>query len=336
MAEATGFAILVDRLAESFGQEARRVKKADGATYLLTPDGFLYAFFESPSTLTTESTKGLLDKFPEAARHLVVLCPLAFSPEVRRALEGHGASVVCGERFHHLLENLDLVWMLGEEPPRPPTAPPSRSGLPTAELLDTIMSRAQTWIDWGVPAIALRFLDQALALKPEYRSALVAQGIARLALGLTAAARESFETALRIDPTDLPARLGLARVLGAEGKVAQEISALRALLAEENSPSSVRAHLIAAQVSAEKWSDAIPEIQALIELVPEEARFHALLAYALEKKGDVTAARREERAALSLGMTRDEMADLQASTRRGPTASAPSSSRAQRVAAKSK
>ncbi|EQD34923.1 hypothetical protein B2A_12611, partial [mine drainage metagenome] len=155
-----------------------------------------------------------------------------------------GGTLVDGPRFHELVRQLGLGTYLGDEPRAIPT--PERRLLPSAQMLDVALARARTWLDWGVPALALRFFCQALALKPEFAPARTGVGRSLLALGLVTDAERAFDEVLAAHPDDLEARLGKAAAAGAQARPRDEIEMYRALLAEDQARLEVRAHLVAA------------------------------------------------------------------------------------------
>ncbi len=301
-----GLASLVGAIAESFGQSVREVKQESGATYLATPDGFLYIFLEDPERAgSIVEAEGLSHPSP-ALRHLVVLSSLALPAEAVKALESAGVTLVAGERFQRLLESLDLAT---GGPPSSSSAPSGaqRRALPTADLLDSTMDRARVWMEWGVPAIALRFFRRAAQLKPEYLPALRGIAHAYLALGFPEDAEQAFQQVLALHPGDWEAKVGRARVHGLRGDHAREIRMLRELHREAPEVVLIRAHLVAALIDAGRWAEARPHLEALCALAPEDPLLHALLSRVLEHVGDAEGARREAQAAEERGMTPEEL-----------------------------
>jgi tetratricopeptide (TPR) repeat protein len=194
-----------------------------------------------------------------------------------------GGTLVEGNRFHELVRQLGLEVYLGDEPR--PVPPPTRRLLPSAQQLDAIMSRARTWLDWGVPALALRFYRQAAALKPEFLPARIGVGRSLLGLGLVSDAERIFDEVLGSHPEDVEARLGKAATYGAQARPQEEIAVYRALLAEDQARLEVRAHLVAALIELGDWRGARVEIEALLERTPEDAQLRFLHAVALSKTG---------------------------------------------------
>jgi Flp pilus assembly protein TadD len=281
---APAFSELVGRLTEAFGQQLDAMRPIPEGFLLRTTDDFLYAFLEDPAQVSLTTVQGLLRETGDRPPRLVVLSsgriPLAFTAE----LVSKGATVVDGPRFRDLVVGLDLGGYIGEEPrakPARPTAPQ----LPSARQLDEVVTRARTWSEWGVPALALRFYRQALELKPEFVPAR--NGVARslLALGLVSDAERIFREVLATSPDSLEAQLGLAAVAGASGKPAEEVAIYRRLIGEDGSRTEVRAHLIAALIDAGEWSSALPEIEAMLRSTPEDARLRFLHGAALQKTG---------------------------------------------------
>ncbi|MGI0151655.1 MAG: tetratricopeptide repeat protein, partial [Thermoplasmata archaeon] len=176
------FTELVGELLETLGQNLSAVRTVPEGMELRTSDAFLYAFVEEPNRLSLTAVRRWIEEAPGGGRRLVVFCrerlPLALSAELTRA----SATTVEGSRFHDLARSLGLGAYLGEEP-RPAAMERPRL-LPSSRLLDERMSRARTWQDWGVPALALRFYRQAAELKPGFLPARVGIAHALIALGL--------------------------------------------------------------------------------------------------------------------------------------------------------
>ncbi len=297
---ATGpFVELASGLLEAMGQRLDAVRPVPEGLTIRTGDGFLYAFLEDPSNVSLE-TVGRLAGGEELPVHLVVLTParlpLAISAEVLR----RGGTVVESGRFHELVRQLGLETYLGEEPRAPPAR--ARRLLPSAQQLDQVMGRARTWLDWGVPALALRFYRQAAATKPEYVPAKIGIGRSLLGLGLIEEAARSFQEVLLSRPDDVDARLGLAATYGAQSRPKDEIDVYRTLLAEDQARLEVRAHLVAALVDLGDWAGARVEIEALLDRTPEDAQLRFLLGVAKTKLGLAAEGEREREEARRLGL----------------------------------
>jgi tetratricopeptide (TPR) repeat protein len=299
------FVELASGLLEAMGQRLESVRPVPEGLTIRTGDGFLYAFLEDPDRISLDTIRRLLGDGDDLPTHLVVLTPgrlpLAITAEVVR----RGGTVVEGTRFLELARQLGLEALLGQEP-RSSVARPRRL-LPSAQQLDQVMGRARTWLDWGVPALALRFYRQAMTMKPEYGPAKIGIGRALLGLGLIDEAERVFQEVLSKRPDDVDSRLGLAAAFGARARPKDEIEVYRALLAEDQARLEVRAHLVAALVDHNDWAGARVEIEALLDRTPEDAQLRFLLGAAktklgLEKQG---AKEREEARALGLPFERE-------------------------------
>lgn len=294
------FVSFASALIEAMGQRLDAAKPTEEGLVLRTEDGFLYAFLEDPKQVSLETIRKLFggDILPV---HLVVLTPghlpLALSAEVVR----RGGTLVEGPRFSELARQLGLEAMLGEEPRRPPKE--SRRLLPSAQQLDDIIHRARTWLDWGVPALALRFFRQASSLKPEFLPAKTGCGRSLLALGLVADADRLFDEVLALRPEDVEARLGKAAVMGARAQPKKEVEMYRALLAEDQARAEVRAHLVAALVDLGDWAGAQVEIESLLSRTPEDPSLRFLHAVSLSHTGKQPLAEEEREEARRLGLT---------------------------------
>jgi hypothetical protein len=174
------FVQLASALVAAMGQRLDAAKPTEEGLVLRTEDGFLYAFLEDPNKISLDAIDRLFGR-DTVPVHLVFLTPghlpLALSAEVVR----RGGTLVEGPRFSELARQLGLEAMLGEEPRRPPKE--SRRLLPSAQQLDEVMHRARTWLDWGVPALALRFFRQASDMKPGFLPAKTGYARSLLALG---------------------------------------------------------------------------------------------------------------------------------------------------------
>ena len=298
---ATAFADLVGKLVEAMGQRLDAVKEVPEGVLLRTSDGFLFAFLEDPTKVSLVTIQRLFDDVGSPGSRLVVATPgrlpLALGTEVLR----HGGTLVEAARFHELARGLGLGEYLGEEP-RPAPAPSERRLLPSALQLDAVMQRGRSWLEWGVPALALRFFRQAAAMKPEFAPARIGIGQSLLGLGLVADARRAFEEVLASSPADLDARLGLAASDGASGHVEREIAAYRALLTEQPGAVQVRAHLLAALIAQSDWSEARGELTEMVRGSPEDPQLRYLLGVALEKTRDASAGAAEREKARQLGL----------------------------------
>ncbi len=303
------FIELSGALVQAMGQRLDAAKPSPEGLLLRTGDGFLYAFLEDPNQVSLETVERLFDPhgFSKPV-HVVVLTPghlpLAISDDVVH----RGGTLVEGPRFAELARQLGLEAMLGEEPHAPPRD--SRRLLPSAHVLDEIVHRARTWLDWGVPALALRFYRQAADLKPGFLPAKVGVGRSFLALGLVADADRTFEEVLKVRPDDLDARLGKAAVFGARSQPKQEVEMYRRLLAEDQARNEVRAHLVAALVDLKDWASARVEIEALLARAPEQPQLRFLHSVALMHAGHTGLADEEREEARRLGLTHEQEATL--------------------------
>lgn len=295
------FSELVTRLLEAMGQQMDAVRPVPEGLLLRTSDRFVFAFLADPDRVSLAFVQSLLQEVVPTPTRLVVLSrghlPPALDAEFARA----GATVVEGGRFHELVRGLGLGTYLGEEPRAAPPAP-TRRLLPSAQQLDDIMRRGRTWLDWGVPALALRFYRQAALMKPGFAPARVGVGRSLLALGLGEDADKAFAEALEVQPDDLDARVGRAAVLGARGEVAAEVAVYRSLLDEDPARVAVRSHLVAALVSEQHWTEALHEIDAMLEAAPEDPQLRFLRSGALRHTGDTAGGDAERDRARRLGL----------------------------------
>lgn len=295
------FVELASALVEAMGQRLDAAKPTEEGIVLRTGDGFLYAFLEDPNQISLTTVAQLFE--PQGARpvHVVVLTPGHLPLAISQDVVGRGGTLVEGARFAELVRQLGLEPMLGEEPRAPPKE--ARRLLPSAQQLDGILHRARTWLDWGVPALALRFYRQAADLKPGFLPAKVGIGRSLLALGLVPEADRAFDEVLKARPDDMEARLGKAAVLGAKAQPKAEIEMYRRLLAEDQARNEVRAHLVAALIDHKDWAGARVEIEALLSRVPEEPQLRFLHSAALAHTGQSSLAEEERIEARRLGLS---------------------------------
>ena len=298
----TPFVQFASALVEAMGQRLDAARPIREGLVLRTGDGFLFAFLEDPNQVSLDTIRHLFEEGDHLPAHFVVLTPghlpLAISQDVVR----RGGTLVEGARFAELARQLGLEAYLGEEPRAPPGRE-SRRLLPSAQQLDDVVQRARTWLDWGVPALALRFYRQAAELKPEFLPAKTGVGRSLLALGLVGDADRTFDEVLATHPEDLEARMGKAAVLGARAEPQKEIEMYRALLAEDDARSEVRAHLVAALIDLGDWLGARTEIEALLSRTPEDPQLRFLHAVALSSTGAQPLGEEERAEARRLGLT---------------------------------
>ncbi|MGI0132365.1 MAG: tetratricopeptide repeat protein [Thermoplasmata archaeon] len=295
------FADLVSRLVESMGQQLSSVRRGPEGLLLRTNDGFLFAFLEDPSVVSLDVIRRLLDQVGPSPRTLVVLTPGRLPLALQAELLQKGATVVDSARFSELVRGLGLASYLGDGPPPEPTAKAGRL-LPSARQLDEIMHRAQHWLGWGVPALALRFFRQAAASKPEFLPARDGIGRSLLGLGLVDDADRTFDEVLASHPDDVEARLGKAAVLSARGRVADEVAIYRELLAANPQRIDVRTHLVAALIDEGEWSAARSEVETILAQSPEDPYFRFLHSATLARTGASDESLRERDRARSLGL----------------------------------
>jgi len=295
------FAQLVTDLLEAIGESMAAVRQVSEGMLVRTEDQFLYAFVENPDEVSLEFILRLEAEVGNVGARLVVLAAGRLPLALRQEVERRGGSVVDGPRFHELARALGLGALVGDSPPSAP-APGRDRLLPSARQLDDVMVRAKTWADWGIPALALRFYQQAKEMKPEFTPARVGVGHSLLALGLHKEATTAFDEALAIDAGNVDARIGRAAVLGATGRTDEEIQGYRHLLREDPRRRSVRAHLIAALVDTQAWAEARAELEAMLEAAPDDPRLRLLHAATLAHTGEGSAALRERERARSLGL----------------------------------
>ncbi len=302
------FVQFASSLVEAMGQRLEAAKPTEEGLVLRTGDGFLYAFLEDPTRVSLGTIRRLATPEEGGSPRLVVLTPGRLPPILEQELGRAGATVVEGARFAELARQLGLGSWVGDEPRARP--PDDRRLLPSALQLDDVMHRARVWLEWGVPALALRFYRQATDLKPEFAPARAGVGRALLGLGLLNDADRQFDEILASHPQDVDARLGKAAVLGARSKPKEEVALYRQLLDEDEARSEVRAHLVAALVDLGDWPSARVEIEAMLARTPEDPQLRFLHGVALERTGATALGAADRDEARRLGLTYEREAAL--------------------------
>ncbi len=136
---------------------------------------------------------------------------------------------------------------------------------------------------------------------PEDVAILAENAIRMAAEGDLDGALGAFDEAIRQDPNAVPIYMEMARVLFERGEFEPAIEVLRRGV--RANPDDVDLHLTLAQalVSAERWDEALHDIEWLIDHVPGLAEPHAYLSVHLAVNvGDADGAEREAAAALNL------------------------------------
>lgn len=295
------FVQLSGGIVEAMGQKLDAAKPVPEGLVLRTGDGFLYAFLEDPDQVSLDTIRRVLESGDGSPARLVVLTPGHLPLAIQTEIQQRSGTLVEGARFEELARQLGLESMLGREP-RPPAAARPRL-LPSTQLLDAAMQRARTWLEWGVPALALRFYRQAADFKPGFLPAKIGIGRSLLGLGLTEEADRIFGEVLVNRPNDLDAWLGKAAVLGARSRPKEEIEVYRALLAEDDARVEVRAHLVAALVELGDWASARVEVEAMLANTPEDPQLRFLHSVTLLRTGEKSSADRERDESRRLGLT---------------------------------
>ena len=306
---APAFAELVAKLVEAMGLQLDAIRAIPEGLLVRTSDGFVFAFLPDPTEVSLASIQRLFAEVDTHPVKLVVLTPTRLPLALSTEVLGRKGTLVEDGRFHELARGLGLGGYLGEEP-RPEM--PSTGGrlLPSAQQLDQIMHRGRTWLDWGVPALALRFYRQAAALKPGFAPAKVGIGRSLVGLGLTEDADRTFDEVLSAHPSDVDARLGKAAVRAAAGDVAGEVGIYRAILAAEPARVEVRTHLLAALLAQKRWADADKELGVLLKDAPEDPQLRFLRSVTLRHTDSGAQADSERDRARRLGLTPEQERSL--------------------------
>ena len=312
--DAREFVRLVNEMLEAMDQHLSAARPDRDGFLVSSTDGFLFVFAPEPERVTSTSVRHWLATTDAPADRLVLFSPEAVPTPTREEVVRRGGTVVDGRQFVNLVRQLGI-----ESPIVPPSRPSADLGahfLPTAERLEGIMGRAQSWSESGVPALSLRFYRQAAALKPEYLPARIGVARSLSALGLWAEAETAWEEVLVLQPGDVDSRLGRAATLGALGRTDEEIGAYRLLVEEFPDLGAPRAGLLAALIESERWPEARAEAEVMARAAPSDPHLRFLYGLAVERGGDPTGAGLEFASARALGLTPPQEAAIRESVGR--------------------
>jgi tetratricopeptide (TPR) repeat protein len=302
------FVELVGKLTEAFGQQMGSMRQVPEGILLATTDGFLYTFVEDPTLLSLAGAERWVAEAPGGPRRLVVFARQHLPPAISTELAHRHVTLVEGPRFGELCRSLGLGAYLGDEP-RPEPASRTRL-LPSAHLLDALMTRGRTWAEWGVPALALRFFRQAHDLKPGFLPARIGIANAFLRMGLVPEAETAFREIRRADPSNLDARIGEAAVQGALGHPDLEVRGLEALVREQPEDLALRTHLLAALLDHHHWEAARRELATMLERLPDDPRLRFLHAATFLKSGATKEGEAERDRARAIGLSIEDERQL--------------------------
>jgi Tfp pilus assembly protein PilF len=124
-----------------------------------------------------------------------------------------------------------------QQPPAPPEPiakpppPPPKPAPPAPKGPKALLARAKALLGKGDAATALDLYGRVASDDPENVEAQVGRGLCYLDLEKWAPAEASFQAALRLDPDQADALLGLAETHRYEGKTAEAISGYERYLA---------------------------------------------------------------------------------------------------------
>ncbi|MHB1435586.1 MAG: tetratricopeptide repeat protein [Thermoplasmata archaeon] len=289
------------RLMDALDQQLVAARPVGPALLVRTREGLLFIFLPSAAGIPRERwTEWIRDGQREGAT-VVILTPDPIPPEVRPSIAALGARLVDGERLQWLIRQFDLepAWA----PWLPDSPEPEEASLPTARATGAGEERADRWLAWGVPTLALKFYDRILIEKPEYRPALNGRGWALLALGRPEEARDAFGRSLELEPEDLDARVGHAAARGATGDPDGEREEYRHLVRTHPDRDDLRAHLVAALVADRDWTAALEALDERPSPPPPTPALRCLRAELLDRLGRSAEAGQERARALRDGLS---------------------------------
>ncbi len=298
------------RLLDAFDQRLVAARPVGAALLVRTREGLLFIFAPSATGIPLERWTDWIGDGQREGATVVILTPDPIPPEIRPAIAARGARLVDAERFRWLIRQFDLEseWA----PWLPDRSEPAGASLPTARATVAGEERADRWLAWGVPVLALQVYDRILEEKPEYRPALNGRGWALLALGRAGEAHVAFARSLELEPEDLDARVGFAAARGAAGDPDGEQAEYRRLVQTYPDRDDLRVHLVVALAAGREWAAAL---KALDER-PSPSRPIPALGYLraelLDRLGRKAEADQERARALRDGLSPQDAAAIQA------------------------
>ena len=289
------------RLLDALDQRLVAARPVGPALLVRTGEGLLFIFLPSGAGIPSERFGEWIRDGQREGATPVILTPDPLPSGVRMSIDALGARRVDGERLRWLIRQFDLEPEWARWLPEAPA--PEETSLPTARATVAGEARADRWLAWGVPSLALQVYDRILAEKPEYRPALNGRGWALLALGRVTEAREAFSRSLELEPEDLDARVGRAAVRGAAGDPDGEREEYRDLVRAHPDRDDLRAHWVAALVADKNWSAALEALDARPSPPPLTPALRYLRAELLDREGREAEADTERARAYREGLT---------------------------------
>jgi predicted CXXCH cytochrome family protein len=131
---------------------------------------------------------------------------------------------------------------------------------------------------------------QAQGFNADRAEAQLNLGMLEARLGNFAAARQAFETAMRLQPSFVPAYVDLADLQRRQGDEVDAAATVRRALQFAPDDAAVHEALGLSLVRQQRLRDALPELAKAAQLAPEVARYAYVHAIALHDTGDVRAA----------------------------------------------
>ena len=142
-----------------------------------------------------------------------------------------------------------------------------------------------TLLDAGAVADARQALETAAQLNPDEAYVFAALGRVTAALGDPLAAIGYYRRALALQPDQLESLNNLAVVFLGAGDYAQAEVNLRHALAVDPRAVATRSNLVVCLLQQEKFADAVPEAEQLVQDTPNDAFAHYQLGIAYEGAG---------------------------------------------------
>jgi len=309
------------RLLDALDQRLVAARPVGPALLVRTGDGLLFIFLPSGAGIPLDRWAEWIRDGQREGATPVILTPDPLPPEVRPSIHALGARLVDGEPLRWLVGQFDLE---PEWAPWLPDVPPTEEvSLPTARATEAGEARADRWLAWGVPSLALRVYDRILAEKPEYRPALNGRGWALLALGRVAEARKAFARSLELEPDDLDARVGHAATRGAAGDPEGEREEYRDLVRSHPDRDDLRVHWVAALVADKNWAAALEALDARPSRPPLTPGLRYLRAELLDRQTRTLEAEAERAQAFREGLSPSEAESIRLRLTSAPSGTDP-------------
>jgi tetratricopeptide (TPR) repeat protein len=149
------------------------------------------------------------------------------------------------------------------------------------------MNYAKILTEVGNPALAEEQYRAVIAMCRHNAQAYIRLGQLLLKMNKPDGAEFQFREALRISPDWVDALLGLADALGAQGKVDEGLAIYEDRLAKAADRATMLLRLSTYLIKIQRYEDARPRLEEVLQLKPDEVLTHGLLGEIAEKQGRI-------------------------------------------------